>query len=839
MRKLLLIMLFSLALGVNISKAGTPAKWTFMLYLLEDGTDLDGVKDFNEFEVNGSIEGVVNYVVLWNAQNDANDGVWLVQKDNNTGTINSKKLACSSFGKDFDMSNYKTLEKFILWVKNNYPAEHYGISMWDHGSGIFKKSAIKKQNKSIDGFCDEMKLWEMKKALKTFQDSTNKKIDIVGFDVCLLGHIETAYELGNYTDYVIASEQTEPGGGWDYSAAFKTLNAANGNLSPDSLAKCIAKTYIQSYLSGGSEGADAATQAVTSTKGLYQYLIPALNKFSDKLYATCYDYKSIIKSARSSTWYSDEESDNIDLGDFCRNIKNSSSLPLEVRNYADTVITNIKKAVIYSGYTSQAATSPKVPTGLKIWFPEDYTQNSNHVYYSDTINYLTFSKASWDDFLGMYENPQSLVPTLSLGTVDVLGSKSKGLYVVAGDTCLVKIPVSANKYKFQNITAKLSVEKAGYFKFIVDSASKQNIGSQQCDTLKFKVVVSDTIKRGLSSNFNIKLSAIVDGVSYNNTYSFTLLTKGEILVINKSGISAYNTTLLSMFTSNGLTIEQTTAMSTDYSEFKYIFLTLGISGKYKLTQTDWNALQTFLKNGGRLYLEGGDAWYSTTSGSLIQTYANVFGISCTNTGSTLTSSQSLVGSSASFAQNMNFSYSTSTTYNKSIDVLTPQQNATAVFSTSDGNVRMVQFANDGYKTVGSSILFLGLKDGTGDNVRSNLLKKIFSFLMDKGQVPVSVNPDKESNIKSFELMQNYPNPFNPSTNISYNIPQDGLVKLKIFDMLGREIVTLVDEKQTTGLYTKIFNASSLASGVYLCKISFKSADNKLNTTKVSKMLLMK
>jgi hypothetical protein len=70
----------------------------------------------------------------------------------------------------------------------------------------------------------------------------------------------------------------------------------------------------------------------------------------------------------------------------------------------------------------------------------------------------------------------------------------------------------------------------------------------------------------------------------------------------------------------------------------------------------------------------------------------------------------------------------------------------------------------------------------------------------------------------YSLMQNYPNPFNPSTNITFRIPQSGNVELKIFDGLGREAATLVNEEKSAGEYTVQFNAAGLASGVYYYRL---------------------
>jgi hypothetical protein len=87
--------------------------------------------------------------------------------------------------------------------------------------------------------------------------------------------------------------------------------------------------------------------------------------------------------------------------------------------------------------------------------------------------------------------------------------------------------------------------------------------------------------------------------------------------------------------------------------------------------------------------------------------------------------------------------------------------------------------------------------------------------------------------KKFVLLQNYPNPFNPVTTISYDVARETRVSLKIFDLLGRELVTLVDETQKPGHMEKSFDASSYSSGVYFYRIQ---ADNFVA---VKKLMLLK
>jgi photosystem II stability/assembly factor-like uncharacterized protein len=74
------------------------------------------------------------------------------------------------------------------------------------------------------------------------------------------------------------------------------------------------------------------------------------------------------------------------------------------------------------------------------------------------------------------------------------------------------------------------------------------------------------------------------------------------------------------------------------------------------------------------------------------------------------------------------------------------------------------------------------------------------------------------NVSQFALAQNYPNPFNPATKIKYSIPEEGIVKLNVFNMLGQQVYTLVNQQMKAGTYEVDFNASSFASGVYLYRL---------------------
>jgi hypothetical protein len=91
----------------------------------------------------------------------------------------------------------------------------------------------------------------------------------------------------------------------------------------------------------------------------------------------------------------------------------------------------------------------------------------------------------------------------------------------------------------------------------------------------------------------------------------------------------------------------------------------------------------------------------------------------------------------------------------------------------------------------------------------------------------------EMTSRTFRLDQNFPNPFNPTTVISYQLPAVGHATLRIFDLLGREVATLVDQEKPAGVYRETWDASRMASGVYFCRLNYGAF------TQTRKLLLIK
>lgn len=124
---------------------------------------------------------------------------------------------------------------------------------------------------------------------------------------------------------------------------------------------------------------------------------------------------------------------------------------------------------------------------------------------------------------------------------------------------------------------------------------------------------------------------------------------------------------------------------------------------------------------------------------------------------------------------------------------------------------------------GNSVNFNGFNDGDQWNFAPN---KIINVML-----PTSI---RDANfVYDYNLKQNYPNPFNPSTTISWNQPKDEFVLLKIFNLLGKEVSTLIYGEKSTGVHKVNFNAAELPGGIYFYSIQI----GKFQSTK--KMLLIK
>jgi hypothetical protein len=169
--------------------------------------------------------------------------------------------------------------------------------------------------------------------------------------------------------------------------------------------------------------------------------------------------------------------------------------------------------------------------------------------------------------------------------------------------------------------------------------------------------------------------------------------------------------------------------------------------------------------------------------------------------------------------------------------------AAAVYTTFDGNAGVdVKPVDDGINSdhAGTPENFKqyvvgGARGGGGSNFTGSYSGTMSVSCTGTAKI---IAPEEKEVPTSFALLQNYPNPFNPSTTIQYGLPIDAKVTLIVYDVLGRQVVTLVEGQVSAGMHDVVVDASNLASGMYFYRIVAVDG-NGAKFTSVKKMLLMK
>ena len=163
-----------------------------------------------------------------------------------------------------------------------------------------------------------------------------------------------------------------------------------------------------------------------------------------------------------------------------------------------------------------------------------------------------------------------------------------------------------------------------------------------------------------------------------------------------------------------------------------------------------------------------------------------------------------------------------------------RNNAAAGFAFTDvkGNYSIDGIAPGTYTVTVDRLGFNETTSKTG-TVSYNLIGNPSNAVVDLSLTPTSVGQISTVQPEQFTLGQNYPNPFNPSTTIEYALDRSGIVSLKIYNILGQEVATLVNGFQSAGGYRAVFNASGLSSGIYFYRLQSE------HQSQTQKMILMK
>ncbi|MFA8299243.1 MAG: GEVED domain-containing protein [Hyphomicrobiales bacterium] len=384
---------------IDINAICGKVDWTYMVYLYEDKTGLNGINDINELEVNGSVAGKINYIVLYDADDDKKDGIYYIEKDPsgmNQDIISP--IINREMNEGLNMNSYKTLEEFILWCKENYPADRYGLNVWDHGTGIFSDS-----DRSAVGSMD---MWEMSWALKAFKEKDDVGLDILGFDVCLASQIETVHQFRDFTKVVIASEKTIPGNGWDYTSQFQKLNE-DSSIDTYDLSDHFVTSFVDSYKEGGSQAEGATSNEVTlaavRTDKFVSEFIPEFNDYAALLITKIVDHKVKLQETidNASFYGGNTYKEHKDLGHWLTLIE-ESDLPEELKTGA----TSLKEKYNASIVNFKQNLCPNA-TGMKLWIVPSISKSQNIGTYLSVTTHLDMSLTNWDEFLFAYDKPKA------------------------------------------------------------------------------------------------------------------------------------------------------------------------------------------------------------------------------------------------------------------------------------------------------------------------------------------------------------------------------------------------------------------------------------------------
>ena len=362
--------------------------WTVMLYLC--GTDLEsegGYASFNLDEIcEAELNDNVNFLIEaggtreWQTEGISNGELTRLHLEDGRMLIDEE---CDSSS----MGDADTLSDFLRWGASAYPADRYMLIFWDHGGG------------SLFGVCqdelyenDSLSLKEVKNAIV----EAEVPFEVAGFDACLMSTLETAETLQGYAHYLVASEETEPGTGWDYTKWLDFL-AENPGCDGKKLGSVIVDSYMEKCDSIGEKS--MATLSVTDLTRIPE-LSAAFRDYSGELVMSTQnagDFQAVIREASRTESYGERSGtdgtyDMVDLGDL---VNNTGDI---LTKNSEAVLKALDEAVIYEShgvYRSRA-------TGLSVFYPkyidddvykayEEITDNTAYLEYASIVN------GEWDE----------------------------------------------------------------------------------------------------------------------------------------------------------------------------------------------------------------------------------------------------------------------------------------------------------------------------------------------------------------------------------------------------------------------------------------------------------
>ena len=322
--------------------------YTLMLYMCASDLESEcgfATEDLNEI-MYGYTAGNLNVIVQtggtaeWQNTVVADDRCQRYQV-----TEDGLELVDDSLGMQ-NMADSATLTDFIQYCSSNYAADHYGLVLWDHGGGVVGGYGY---DENFGG--DSMSLTEMSRAL----GDASVHLDMLGFDACLMANFETCLMAAPYADYLIASEEPEPGCGWYYTDWIGKLSE-NCGIPPKRYGRQIIDDYITE--SGWDSPSMYSTLGMFDLQQVTQKLLPALSQFSDDAVQqlSAGEYRRISQSRSNTRAVYQSELDHIDLLDYAQHSQSET---------ADQLEQAVSDCVVYYRETENGSGD----NGLSILFP--------------------------------------------------------------------------------------------------------------------------------------------------------------------------------------------------------------------------------------------------------------------------------------------------------------------------------------------------------------------------------------------------------------------------------------------------------------------------------------
>lgn len=335
--------------------------YTLMVYLCGSDLESDGefASDDIEEMLKSQLDEKVNLLIYTGGTKDWSDER-ISDKKNQIFKVENHDLVLvnDKIGQKY-MTDPDTLEEFLNFTYENYPADRYGLILWDHGGGAVSGFGYDENNPDEE---ETLTIDELKSVLDKYEN----KLEFIGFDACLMANFETAFALKNNAKYLVASEEIEPGTGWDY---VKLLNQLSRDTSQD--ISDLGKVIVDSYIKSNDSilfGSDATLSVIDLSKidGVYEKVLDFLLEIKEKDFKTN-NYFYVSKALNSTKAFGDGEIDTIDLVDFA-NVLNLDS--------TKDLVNSVNDAVFYNKTTTYVENS----NGLSLYFP-----NEDLDYYDDML----------------------------------------------------------------------------------------------------------------------------------------------------------------------------------------------------------------------------------------------------------------------------------------------------------------------------------------------------------------------------------------------------------------------------------------------------------------------